>query len=116
VSIDRSNPFRARRSLERAAVRIREGTSVAVFPEGTRSPDGTLRPFKRGSFVLAANAGVPVVPVSLEGVKTVAPRGLVSLRPGRVRLRVHGALPSAGRDAEALAGEVRGVVASGLGS
>ncbi len=69
LPIDRSHPFRARRSLDAAARRIRGGTSVVVFPEGTRSPDGSVRRFKRGSFGLAIAAGVPVVPVSLAGVK-----------------------------------------------
>jgi 1-acyl-sn-glycerol-3-phosphate acyltransferase len=87
-----------------------------VFPEGTRSPDGSVRHFKRGSFSLAIEAGVPVVPVSLVGVKALVPRGLWSLRPGRVLLRIHPAIPVSGRsasDAQALAEEVRLVVAAG---
>ena len=116
VPIDRSHPFRARRSLDAAARRIRGGTSVVVFPEGTRSPDGTVRRFKRGSFRLALEAGVPVVPVSLVGVKAVVPRGLPSVRPGLVRVVLHPAVPVAGRsaeEAEALAEEVRRIVAAG---
>jgi len=116
IPIDRSNPFRARRSLQKAAERIRGGTSVLVFPEGTRSPDGAVRHFKRGSFSLALEAGVPVVPVSLVGVKALVPRGLTSLRPGRITLRVHPAIVVSGRskdDAEALAEETRLVVAAG---
>jgi len=116
LPIDRSHPFRARRSLEEAARRIRAGTSVVVFPEGTRSPDGTVRRFKRGSFSLAIEAGAPVVPVSLIGVKAVVPRGLSSVRAGRVRVVLHSPVPVEGRtaeDAEALAEEVRTVVASG---
>lgn len=116
IPIDRSNPFRARRSLDRARARIRAGTSVLVFPEGTRSPDGSVRHFKRGSFSLAIEAGAPVVPVSLVGVKAVVPRGLPSVRPGRVKIRVHPAIPVSGRradDAPALAEEVRQVVAAG---
>jgi 1-acyl-sn-glycerol-3-phosphate acyltransferase len=116
IPIDRSNPFRARRSLQRAAERIRSGTSVLVFPEGTRSPDGSVRHFKRGSFSLALEAGVPVTPLSLAGVKALVPRGLASLRPGRITLRVHAPIPVAGRsrdDAEALAEETRRVVAAG---
>lgn len=114
IGIDRDSAFGARRSLARAADRIRHGTSVAVFPEGTRSGDGSVRTFKRGSFVLAVRAGVPVVPVSLAGVKRVAPRGLLRLQPGTVRLTIHPAVPTAGRDARdaaALAEEVRRVVA-----
>ena len=116
IPIDRSNPFRARRSLDRAAERIRGGTSVLAFPEGTRSRDGSVGHFKRGSFSLAIEAGAPVVPVSLEGVKALVPNGLFSLRPGLVRVRVHTPIPVAGRttdSAQALAEEVRRVVAAG---
>ncbi|HSD66675.1 MAG TPA: lysophospholipid acyltransferase family protein [Vicinamibacteria bacterium] len=116
VPIDRRNPVRARRSLDTAARRIRAGTSVVVFPEGTRSPDGAVRLFKRGSFRLALDTGVPVVPVSLVGVKSVVPRGLTSLRPGAVRVSLHPPVPVAGRspdEAEALAEDVRQIVAAG---
>jgi 1-acyl-sn-glycerol-3-phosphate acyltransferase len=118
VAIDRRNPFRARRSLARAAVRVREGTSVVVFPEGTRSPDGRVGHFKRGSFSLAMTAGVPVVPVSLVGVKSVVPRGVLTVRPGVVRMVVHPAVATAGRApdaAVALAEEIRATVARGCG-
>jgi 1-acyl-sn-glycerol-3-phosphate acyltransferase len=116
IPIDRSNPFRARRSLDAAAARMRDGTSVLVFPEGTRSRDGAVGHFKRGSFGLAIDARVPVVPVSLVGVKRLVPRGLFSLRPGSVRLQVHPSIATAGRppdSAQALAEEVRAVVAAG---
>jgi 1-acyl-sn-glycerol-3-phosphate acyltransferase len=116
IAIDRSHPFRARRSLAAAARRIRQGTSVVVFPEGTRSPDSTVRRFKRGSFALALDAGVPVVPISLVGVKRVVPRGLMTLRPGTVEVRVHPPVAVTGRaasEAEALAEEIRKTVAAG---
>jgi 1-acyl-sn-glycerol-3-phosphate acyltransferase len=114
LPIDRRNPFRARRSLDEAVRRIRGGTSVVLFPEGTRSPDGAVRRFKRGSFSLAIEAGVPVVPVSLIGVQAVVPRGLSSIRPGTVGVVLHPPVPVASRspgDAEALAEEVRTIVA-----
>lgn len=114
VGIDRGNAFRARRSLERAVERIRAGTSVAVFPEGTRGQG--LRPFKRGSFTLALEAGVPVVPISLAGVKDAAPRGVRGFRGGLVRMVIHPAIPTEGRgaaDAAALAAEVQAIVARG---
>jgi 1-acyl-sn-glycerol-3-phosphate acyltransferase len=116
IPIDRGNAVRARRSIAAAGRRIRGGTSVVVFPEGTRSPDGTVRLFKRGSFGLAIDTGVPVVPVSLIGVKAVVPHGLASVRPGVVGVALHAPLPTAGReagDAEALAEEVREIVAAG---
>jgi 1-acyl-sn-glycerol-3-phosphate acyltransferase len=113
IGIDRGNPFRARRSLARAAERIRSGTSVTVFPEGTRSPDARVGLFKRGSFLLAIQAGTPVVPVSLAGVKELIPGGWLTLRPGRVVVTIHAPLPTSERDpddAEALARECRSVV------
>jgi len=116
IGIDRSKAFRARKSLERAAQRIAGGTSVAVFPEGTRSSDGSVRPFKKGSFVLAIEAGVPVIPVSLAGVKRIAPQGLLRLRPGELAMTLHPPVPTAGRcveEAGALAEQVRGIVARG---
>jgi 1-acyl-sn-glycerol-3-phosphate acyltransferase len=116
IAIDRSKAFRARKSLERAAQRIAGGTSVAVFPEGTRSTDGSVRPFKKGSFVLAIEAGVPVIPVSLVGVKRVAPQGLLGLRPGELAMTLHPPIPTAGRcveEAGALAEQVRAIVALG---
>lgn len=119
VAIDRANPFKARRSLAAAAARIREGTSVVVFPEGTRASGGRPLPFKRGSFVLAIEAGVPVVPVSLVGVRERMPRGLGSLRSGTVRIVVHEPIPTAGRDPEAaaaLADETHARVVSALQS
>jgi 1-acyl-sn-glycerol-3-phosphate acyltransferase len=116
IAIDRANAFRARRSLARAADAIRAGTSVAVFPEGTRSADGEVACFKKGSFLLALRSGAPVVPLSLAGVKAVMPSGLRGLRPGTVRLVIHPPLDTAGRDpddASALAEQVRGIVARG---
>src|SRR5438046_1796976 len=112
--IDRRKASRARKSLERAAQRIAGGTSVAMFPEGTRSADGSVRPFKKGSFILAIQAGVPVIPVSLAGVKRLAPRGLLRLRPGELAMTLHPPVPTTGRGVEeagALAEQVRGIVA-----
>jgi 1-acyl-sn-glycerol-3-phosphate acyltransferase len=116
ISIDRTNAFRAQRSLLRAAEKIRGGTSVVVFPEGTRSAHGEVAAFKRGSFLLAVRSGAPVVPLSLAGVKGVMPAGLRGMRTGTVRLIVHPPVPTDGRaegDAEALAAEVRRIVAAG---
>ena len=115
IGIHRGSAFRARKGLELAAARVRGGTSVVVFPEGTRSPEGAVGDFKRSSFLPALEAGVPVVPLSLVGVKYVA-RGGLRVQAGRVQLVVHAAIPTAGRDVEeagALAEEVRRVVCTG---
>jgi 1-acyl-sn-glycerol-3-phosphate acyltransferase len=116
IAIDRVSGFRARRALERAAERIRGGSSVLVFPEGTRSVHGEVGPFKKGSFLVAVRAGAPVVPISLAGVKGVMPAGLRGMRTGTVHLIVHPPVATAGRgldEARALAERVRSIVVSG---
>ena len=92
VALDRSRAFKARRSLAAAARRIRNGVSVALFPEGTRSGAAPMAPFKRGSFKLAVDAEAPVVPVSLIGLRRVIGRG--GITPGEVRVKIHEALVS----------------------
>jgi 1-acyl-sn-glycerol-3-phosphate acyltransferase len=117
VAIDRARPFRAHKSLEAAVRRIRGGASLAVFPEGTRGQGRTLQRFKRGGVVLALGAGVPLVPVSLDGVRRVIPHGIFSLRSGQVRVQVHPAMSIQGRDsadAGDLAERLREIVAGGL--
>jgi 1-acyl-sn-glycerol-3-phosphate acyltransferase len=117
VAIDRASPFRAKRSLDAAAARIRQGTSVVVFPEGTRATGGQTLPFKRGSVLLAIQAGVPIVPVSLVGVKQRIPKGLGSINSGEVLIRIHEPVETNGRDPEAaaqLAEQVRAIVTQGL--
>jgi 1-acyl-sn-glycerol-3-phosphate acyltransferase len=90
VSIDRSRAFSAKRSLAAAARRIHNGVSVALFPEGTRSGDAPMGSFKRGSFKIAVEAEVPVVPVSLLGLRRVVSQGRIT--PGEVRVKIHPAL------------------------
>jgi len=88
IAVDRGNAIRARRSLDRAAARVRQGTSVVVFPEGTRSRDGSLGRFKAGSFLLAVKAGVAVVPVTIRDSRQVMRRGRVTVYPGTVRVTI----------------------------
>lgn len=73
VFVDRKNKDRSHQSIDKAAQRIADGRCVAVFPEGTRSVDGELLPFKKGGFVLAAKSGVPIVPVGVAGTRTIFP-------------------------------------------
>ncbi|MCL6481782.1 MAG: 1-acyl-sn-glycerol-3-phosphate acyltransferase [Firmicutes bacterium] len=117
VPVDRSDPEAARRSVEHAIARVREGLSFLVFPEGTRSRDGRLQPFKKGAFVIAIAAGVPVVPISVAGSQCVMPKGAVAIRPGTIRVRFHPAIPTTGMtldDRNQLSREVHRVIASGL--
>lgn len=87
IFVDREKRSAAR-SLERAGRRIREGASIIAYPEGTRSRDGYMRPFKKGVFVVALEAGVPIVPVAVHGSYDLMPSDGFRLRPGKVRLRI----------------------------
>lgn len=96
VFLDRSNPRRAVESLNVAAERIRSGKSVLVFPEGARTFGPVLTDLKRGAFVLAIQAGVPLVPVTLvDAYRLMDERSLVS-RPGVARVVIHDPIPTAG--------------------
>lgn len=88
ISIDRSNRKSAFLSLKMAAAKIRQGVSVMIFPEGTRSREGNIGAFKKGGFVLAVDAGVPIVPVVIHGTWTIMARTGLSIRPGTVTLEI----------------------------
>jgi 1-acyl-sn-glycerol-3-phosphate acyltransferase len=108
ILIDRSNRTSAIASLDRAAVEIAlRKISLIVFPEGTRSPDGHILPFKHGSFGLALKAHIPVVPVTLEGSLRVMPRGSWRIRAGVVRVRVGAPVATDGFDVNDRAGLAR---------
>ncbi len=88
ISIDRSNRRAAIDSLRQAASIIRSGTSVSIFPEGTRSLDGRIQPFKKGGFILAVDAGVPVVPIVIHGTWPIMSKKRLMIRPGPVYVEI----------------------------
>jgi 1-acyl-sn-glycerol-3-phosphate acyltransferase len=88
VEVDRRDHARAIASLGAAAEKVRAGTSLVVFPEGTRSPDGRIQPFKQGPFVIASRARVPVVPVAVSGAAGVNPKARIAVRPGTIRVTI----------------------------
>lgn len=94
VPVDRSDREAAAGSVDIAVERLKEGLSFVVFAEGTRSADGRLRPFKRGTFVMAIRAGVPIVPVSLIGTQNLMRKGEWALYPGEVTVRFGAAIDS----------------------
>jgi 1-acyl-sn-glycerol-3-phosphate acyltransferase len=96
VIIDRGDHDSAIRSLKRAAERIRAGTNVIIFPEGTRSESGTLGEFKSGGFHLAIEAGVPILPITVSGSKRITPKGSLRIESGRVRILYGEPIPTAG--------------------
>ena len=110
VPIDRTARKRAFEAYDEAARMIRGGTSVVVFPEGTRSRTGELLPFKNAPFGLAIAAQVPIVPVYVHHTFEILPKGAWRLRPRPIRLVVGQTIPTAGRrpeDREQLRDEVR---------
>jgi 1-acyl-sn-glycerol-3-phosphate acyltransferase len=96
VFVDRGRRSQALSSLERAGAQIRNGASVIAYPEGTRTRDGTILPFKKGPFVVALKAGVPIVPVAIEGSGRVLPKSSFAIRPGPVHFRIGEPIPTAG--------------------
>ncbi len=86
IEIDRQNHEKALLSLDQAALRIREGKSVMTFPEGTRSRDGEIKAFKQGTFYLAIQSGVPIVPISIIGSGEIMPKGSLKVKPGKIKL------------------------------
>ena len=96
VFVDRSNSTQAVGTLNAAADRVRGGISLLAYPEGTRSRDGSILPFKKGPFVLALQAGVPIVPMAIAGSREVMPAHLRPFRPGVVRMAIGAPIPTAG--------------------
>lgn len=117
--VDRRHPDRAG-ILRRWRALVSEGLSLIIYAEGTRSPDGRVARFKAGSFLLAIEAGLPIVPLAVVGTRTVMPKGRLRTEPADVRLIVHEpiqppalAAPTA-HDAKALADRVHDIVAAAV--
>ncbi len=106
ISIDRARGRKALESLNLAAKRISAGSSVLIFPEGTRSRDGKLQPFKAGAILLAIRSGVPVVPIAFNNTSRLLPKGKLLPAPGEIVIRIGKPIPTAQftpRDKQALA-------------
>jgi 1-acyl-sn-glycerol-3-phosphate acyltransferase len=88
ISIDRSNRRSAFESLTKAAQIIRNGRSVLIFPEGTRSRDQSIKAFKKGGFVLAVESGVPIVPIVIHGTWRIMSKNGLVIRPGNVTVEI----------------------------
>ena len=116
ISIDRENSPRAYRSIITAAKKIKKGTSVLIFPEGTRSAAGRLLPFKKGPFFLARKSGVDIVPLCVTGTEDIMKKGSLAIHPSEVTVTVGRPIPTEGLDEEALMDKTREAIKGLLGS
>ena len=89
VIVDRSNHAKAMASINAAKEKIKDGTSIIFFSEGTRSDDGKLQPFKKGGFRMALDMKLPILPISIVGTKNIVPNNTSGLFPGFVDLVIH---------------------------
>jgi len=89
ISIDRGNQASSFESIAHAARTLSQGKSILIFPEGTRTRDGKLRPFKKGGFVLAVDAGAPIVPIIIRGAFSLLPKGRLHVNaPAHIQMRI----------------------------
>lgn len=117
VPVDRSDREAAIASIEKTIEYLREGVSFLVYPEGTRSPDGRLLPFKKGSFVMAIRAAVPIVPVACAGAHRVMRKGELRIHPGEIVVRFQPPIDGSAYTLEQrdeLAARVHAALAAGL--
>jgi 1-acyl-sn-glycerol-3-phosphate acyltransferase len=116
VLVDRAKPGAG--TVKKMAKLVADGHSLIVFPEGTRSTDGSVARFKGGPFVIALDAGLPIVPITIVGSRHVMFRGEVMVKPGTVSLVVHDPIETKGMTRDAareLSVSVRGIVAGSAG-
>lgn len=88
ISLDRSDPRKAVESLKGAKEKLKDGWSVLIYPEGTRSSDPHLQPFKKGAFMLAVQTGIPILPVTCNGAFHLLPRKTIVFYPGHIAVRI----------------------------
>jgi 1-acyl-sn-glycerol-3-phosphate acyltransferase len=117
IKVDRTNREQSVGALREAVRKVGHGVGLAIFPEGTRSPDDRLLPFKKGGFYVAVDTGFPILPVSIQNSGHLYGKRHKLPRPGRIHIVVHPPVRTEGltrADVPALISRVRGVVLSGL--
>lgn len=117
IPVDRKNREQALVAIEKGVLALKAGKSFLVYPEGTRSPDGRLQSFKKGVFLMAIQAGAPIVPISVSGGNKIMPKGEFVIRPGWVRITFHEPVPTEGfsvADRQVIIERVRQAILAGL--
>lgn len=88
ISIDREGTRKTVEAMNKAARKIRDGMSVVIFPEGSRSPDGSIQPFKKGGFTLAVKSNIPIVPIAIAGSREIMPKDRLTPASGGIQIRI----------------------------
>jgi len=119
IAIERESPKKAYRSMLQAAEKVKKGVSVLIFPEGTRSPDGNLQPFKKGLFLIALKSQAPILPITICGTARIMRKGDWRVYPGKVQIIIDPPIETAGippEKEEELSGRVRNTLMQHLTS
>lgn len=117
IFVERRNPKQAAQAINAALQRLDTGIGILFFPEGTRSPDGRLLPFKKGAFRTAIEQQIPLLPITLVGTRDILPARSLRLFPGKVRMVIHPPIETAGmtvEQTEELLQRTRAVVSSAM--
>ncbi len=119
IYVDRGRSDSRRHALDQAKKTLADGVSLMVFPEGTRSRDGKLLPFRPGPFTMAIESGVPLTPITVHGAGRLMPPGALRISPGEMTIVFHEPIETAGLNAEnrgELMARVRGIIEDALAS
>jgi len=112
--IDRSRGSDALESIRRGVAQLPDDTSILIFPEGTRSWDGKLLPFKKGGFVIARDGQLPILPVTIRGSHDRLPKGHAAFTPGEIEIVIHPPMETGALPMDDLMTDVRNSIASSL--
>ena len=94
IRVNREGTRETVQAMNEAAEKIRHGISVVIFPEGSRSPNGSIQPFKKGGFTLAIKAKVSIVPIAVHGSRDIMPKERLTATPGEIRIRIGHPIPT----------------------
>ena len=117
IFVERRNPKQAAEAISQALERLGDGIGILFFPEGTRSRDGHLLPFKKGAFRTAIEQQIPILPVTLVGTRDILPAKSLRLFPGRAKMVIHPPIETRGMTAtqlDELSERTRAVIRSSM--